>query len=445
MPRRSGPSVQARLVVVHPPVLVGEIPLDGGRLVLGRAALADGTVSRQHVALFWEGAGHVVVDLGSRNGTAVGGVALAPDAPRALEDNDVVAIGDVLCVYERGLLVSDGAAPDVSRDAVPGSSLAVRALRARLQEAGRDPAPALLLGETGVGKELAARELHRLSGRRGPFVAVNVAELTHELAESQLFGHERGAFTGADRAQPGLFRAADSGTLFLDEIGELPLALQPKLLRALQEREVRPVGQTRAIAVDVRVVGATHRDLVALVEAERFRRDLYARLAFWEIEVPPLRRRRADIVGWVARLHAAFGERRGGKRAPLELDAGAVERLLIAAWPENLRGLDRVVHRLAAHPHVSRELVEQALPKAVAATPRAEPGGKVAPAARAARETAPIVKRPAPKDAGELEAELERLGSVRAVAKHYGRDRRQVYRWLEAFGLRDPGEGDEGG
>jgi len=442
-PRRAGPSIVTRLVIVHPPALARVIALGTTPVVLGRATLADGTVSRQHAEIRWEGLGHVIVDLESRNGTAVDGVALAAQAPRPLEDNDVVALGDVIGVYERGMAMGDAAAPDVSREAVPGESMATGVLRARLQEAGPDPAPALLLGETGVGKEFAARELHRLSGRRGPFVAVNVAELTHDLAESQLFGHERGAFTGADRAQPGLFRAAEGGTLFLDEIGELPLPLQPKLLRALQEREVRPVGQTKAIKVDVRVIGATHRDLVAFVEAEKFRRDLYARLAFWEIDVPPLRRRRADIVGWVARLHAAFAARRGGRRPPLELDAGAVERLLVEPWPENLRGLDRAVHKLAAFEHVTRELVAQALPPVAPPQPAVGTRPPVASSARAARETTPVVKRPAPRDAAELQAELERLGSVRAVAKHYGRDRRQVYRWLETFGLRDPGA-DEG-
>src|SRR5262249_13842254 len=146
-------------------------------------------------------------------------------------------------------------------DALPGRSAAATALRAALAEAASDQAPVLLVGETGVGKERAAEELHRLSGRAGPLVRVNCAALAPQLVEDQLFGHVRGAFTGAGDDQPGLLRAADGGTLVLDEVGELPAELQPKLLRALEERQVAPLGSTRAVRVDVRVVAATNRDL----------------------------------------------------------------------------------------------------------------------------------------------------------------------------------------
>jgi DNA-binding NtrC family response regulator len=280
----------------------------------------------------------------------------------------------------------------------------------------------LLLGETGTGKEHAARVLHRLSGRPGAFVAVSCAELSGELMASQLFGHARGAFTGASEARPGLFRSAAGGTLLLDEIGELPAALQPKLLRVLQEGEVLPVGETRAVTVDVRVVAATHAPLEALIERGGFRRDLYARLAFWTIALPPLRARRADIIMWLQRLHAGFAARRALPPAPLPLSADAAEALLVAAWPENLRGLDRLAHHLGGR--------AEAAPIGVAELGALEPAA--APARRAA------VARPAPPTRAELAELMERLGSVRAVARHLGRDRRQIYRWLDAFGLREP-------
>ena len=448
--RDAGPVPEGRLLIVHPTALVARANVGDGALVLGRMSgsghltLDHATVSRQHARVARAGQGHVLEDLGSRNGTGLNGTLLAPHAPHALADNDVVMVGDVVLVYERG--VAPAPAHAVREDAIPGEALQTRLLRARIQQAASDPGPVLLLGATGVGKEFAARELHRLSARRGPLIAANVAELTGELVESQLFGHEKGAFTGADRAQPGLFRAADGGTLFLDEIGELPLELQPKLLRVLQEGEVRPVGATRAIKVDVRVLAATHRDLPAWVEAERFRRDLYARLAVWEIPVPSLSARRADIVGWFERLYRGFLERRGlaSSGAP-SVEAHAVERLLLDPWRENLRGLDRVVHRVA-HDLASGEVLSRAALEAHLPT-FAPPPKAGAPAPRAAASPASPVsfvppvpsgpKPPAPTSADELARALAEHGSVRALAKFYARDRRQIYRWLDQFGLKE--------
>ncbi|MEZ4269651.1 MAG: sigma 54-interacting transcriptional regulator [Myxococcota bacterium] len=436
---RVGPS--ARLVVVHPPELAQTIALAAAEVVLGRhpgagqAELGHGSVSRTHLAVSWDAQirQHVAADLESRNGSWVGGVALA-GARRALDDGDVLRLGGVVAVYERGPFEDDAPAPgSVLATALPGTAAAVQRLRKLVRQAGADPSPALVIGETGVGKELLARALHTLSGRQGPLVAVNVAEFSPELIASQLFGHERGAFTGADRAAPGLFRAAHHGTLFLDEIGELPLALQPKLLRALQEGEVRPVGATRSVKVDVRVVAATNRDLAADVESERFRRDLYARLALWELRVPPVRARRVDILAWLAIFVARWRESRptAGLRA-LSFDAEAVERLLLHAWPDNLRGLDRLVHRLAAD-HPAPAVLSLAAIAAHVPAPAAPAPATTAP-------PAPAPRLPAPTTPAELQAALDaHAGSVRALARHYGRDRRQIYRWLDTFGLR----GDE--
>ena len=430
--RKSVPRPQAALHVVSPESLAMRVGLTAEALVVGRGdgegiRLRHPTVSRRHLAITWDGrlGQHVGADLGSHNGSWVNGVRLG-EHREALQDGAVMRLGDVVMVYERSdvLVGDDGGVVDT--EAIPGASVAARRLRADVARAAPDPSPVLVVGETGTGKELISHELHRLAGRRGQRLAINCAELAPQLIESQLFGHERGAFTGATEARTGLFRAADGGTLFLDEIGELPLELQPKLLRVLQEGEIRAVGSTRSHTVDVRVVAATNRDLAALVESARFRRDLYARLALWEIQVPPLRRRRPDLMGWLRRLEARWRERRRSQTAALELDAEAVEAFLLHPFAENLRGVDRLVHQLAAHGEgvITRADLRAFLPDAPDAAPAAE---------------VPVPdKRPAPATREELEAVLAECdGSVRSAARWYGRDRRQVYRWMEAFGLRE--------
>jgi transcriptional regulator with GAF, ATPase, and Fis domain len=304
----------------------------------------------------------------------------------------------------------------------------------------------LLIGETGTGKEWISRELHRLSGRKGPLVAINCAALSPEIIDSQLFGHVKGAFTGATSDNAGMFRAAEGGTLFLDEIGEMPLQLQPKLLRALQEGDVQPVGSTKLVPVDVRVIAATNRRLAAAVDAGEFRRDLYARLALWEIPVPALRERRGDLIMWIERLHARWiDERPGQPPRPLEFSPDAVEKLLLFDWPNNLREVDRLVHGLASAPALPAMIAPEHLPPWV--QPRPAPP---APAPMSTDE-APAQqrgKRPVPTRE-EFVAVFDRLaGNVRAMAKHFERDRRQIYRWIESYGLSDrrqPGKSAENG
>jgi two-component system response regulator AtoC len=202
----------------------------------------------------------------------------------------------------------------------------------------------LITGESGVGKEVVARTIHELSGREAqPFIAVNCAAIPESLIESELFGHARGAFTGAEAPRPGLFREADSGTLFLDEIGELSAPLQVKLLRVLQEGEVRPVGEAKAIPVDVRIVAATARDLEADVAADRFRDDLYYRLNVLRICVPPLRERPEDIPVLADHLLGILSRRFGKAVPPLESDT--LERLRGHAWPGNVRELENALER----------------------------------------------------------------------------------------------------
>ncbi len=205
------------------------------------------------------------------------------------------------------------------------------------------PVSVLLLGESGTGKELVARALHAASPRAsGPFVAVNAAALSPTLLESELFGHERGAFTGAERPRSGRFEAASGGTLFLDEVGDLPPEVQVKLLRVLQERAVERVGSNRALPIDVRLVSATHRDLPIEVREGRFREDLYYRLAVVSVEIPPLRRRRADI----PLLVEHFVERLGRAGVPARrFSREAMDRLVRYDYPGNVRELENVVQR----------------------------------------------------------------------------------------------------
>ena len=238
---------------------------------------------------------------------------------------------------------------------VVGQSRVIHTLLYQVRAVADSDASVLLLGESGTGKELVARALHWSSSRRaGPFVAVNCAAVPESLLESELFGHEKGAFTGADRKHVGLFAAAHGGTLFLDEVGDLPLAMQAKLLRAIQEKAVRPVGGAELLQLDLRLVTATNRDLVALVPEGKFREDLYYRLAVIPIRLPALRERAEDIP-LLAEHFLRDAERRLGKQlAGYAADALAWMREY--RWPGNVRELENVVERaavLAAGPIVT--------------------------------------------------------------------------------------------
>ncbi len=207
----------------------------------------------------------------------------------------------------------------------------------------KSEAPVLILGESGVGKELLARYIHRESGRKGKFVSVNCAAIPENLFESELFGYVKGAFTGALSDKPGLFEEADGGTLFLDEIGELPLSLQAKLLRVLQEGEVRRLGSNRTKKVDVKLVAATNRDLKELVSQGKFREDLYYRLNVLTLKIPPLRERPEDITALTGYFLKKFSSKYGKK---VEMTPEALEILLSHSFPGNVRELENLIHRL---------------------------------------------------------------------------------------------------
>lgn len=242
--------------------------------------------------------------------------------------------------------------PDVGMNAAAkspliGQSRAMQMLRETIAKVARSQAPVFICGESGTGKELVARQIHELSGRAdGPFIPVNCGAIPAELIESELFGHRKGAFTGAHQAHEGLFRAAEGGSLFLDEVADLPLGLQVKLLRAIQERKVRPVGELTEVPIDVRIISASHQDLNAAVRDGRFRHDLFYRLNVIELRVPPLRARLEDLPELCAHILGKLAERE--HRRPPHLTADALHWLAQQSFEGNVRALENLLERAIA-------------------------------------------------------------------------------------------------
>jgi DNA-binding NtrC family response regulator len=333
---------QARQVVERP----------GPRIRVGSGtgneiALVDPTVSRHHLTLHVERGAVRVVDAGSRNGTVVDGVRVRDAYARP---DSVIVIGNTSLVLR--LLDDVVDLPLSTRErfgALLGRSVAMRQLFTVLERAAEADAPVLLEGETGTGKELAAEALHEESGRAdGPFVVFDCSAISANLLESELFGHVRGAFTGADRDRMGALEAADGGTLFLDEIGELPIELQPKLLRALERLEVRRVGANTSRQVDVRLIAATNRSLDDEVAVGRFRSDLFFRLAVLRVALPPLRERAGDIPLLVDHFVATSRARVRAGASPRTLAPAVVQDLASRTWPGNVRELRNAVARALA-------------------------------------------------------------------------------------------------
>jgi two-component system, NtrC family, response regulator HydG len=301
---------------------------DGNDLVL-----ADHFVSGKHLRVERHGNAFRVTDLRSTNGTFVG-------AMRLLEAE--VPLGTTLRLGEIELTLENATKVAPSFEGMIGTAPAVRQLAELIDRVAPSNAAVAIFGESGTGKELVARAVHARSARADKiFIPVNCAAISKELIESELVGHEKGAFTGAINGRKGAFEEADGGTLFLDEIGELPMDLQAKLLRALESGEIKRVGASRPIHVDVRVVTATNRDLFSAAREGRFREDLYYRLCVIPLHLPPLRRRTQDVVALAEHFLRAFTPR--GQN--VALTPGAVERLKTHAWPGNIRELRNVVHR----------------------------------------------------------------------------------------------------
>lgn len=239
---------------------------------------------------------------------------------------------------------SDAGRPDMDRRLI-GEAPVMCSLKEKVDKLARGQAPVFISGESGTGKEVIARLIHERGPRgEGPFVPVNCGAIPAELMESEFFGHKKGSFTGASQDKPGLFQAADGGTLFLDEVADLPLSMQVKLLRAIQEKRVRPLGAHQEIPIDVRILSATHRPLQRLVDEGRFREDLYYRINVIELQVPPLRERPQDIPLLVTTLLERLGEQYGQRFA---LDAAALETLGHYAFPGNVRELENILERAA--------------------------------------------------------------------------------------------------
>ena len=315
-----------------------------GRLTLGRDAAADlridhPSVSRSHAALHL-GPTVAIEDLGGVNGTHVAGARLERGVVTPLRFGEIFHLGTVAIVVQQAAAAEEPARP--GDELVAGA--AMREVHATLTRVAAGDISVLLLGETGVGKERSAELVHQASPRRDrPLVKLNCGALTESLLESELFGHEKGAFSGATAAKPGLLETADGGTVFLDEVGELPAATQVKLLRVLEERAVRPVGGLRARPIDVRFVSATNRDLEAEAERGAYRADLYYRLAGVTVSIPPLRER-PDELEPLARTIAAAACRRAG-RPTLALADETLAILRAHPWPGNVRELRNVIER----------------------------------------------------------------------------------------------------
>jgi two-component system response regulator AtoC len=318
--------------------------LSGTSLVIGRGNTCDvqlphASVSRTHARLSFGDQGIFLEDLGSANGARVDGVRVEGQAP--------VSIGAIMEIGAVRLLVR-------SRETASPSPMAE--VRRLVERVSASPVSLIILGETGVGKEVLAEEIHARSGRGGPLVKINCAGLAASLLESELFGHERGAFTGAVQPKAGLIESANGGTLLLDELGEMPDSTQPKLLRVLESREVRRVGALRPNPIDVRFISATHRDPRTLAAMGKFREDLVFRLNGLTIRIPPLRERREEIPKLAdGFLHAAC--QRAARATPV-LSEGARVLLESYRWPGNVRELRSVMDRVALLCEGERVLVE---------------------------------------------------------------------------------------
>ena len=413
-----GPATHGAAVVrwVYPSPLT--TPLIHG-VVFGRDSgssvpLPGNEASRRHAAVYRSGPVPVLRDLESRNGTWVNGQRIVE---RPLGPGDVVRIGEwVGTVLELPEPATEATFEALSTKWFGGPTLA-RAVDPARRVAPTD-LPIIAEGETGTGKEGLARAVHAWSGRGGAFVAVNCAAIPAALAEGELFGYRKGAFTGADKANPGFFRSAHGGTLFLDEILELPVAIQTKLLRVLEQREVQPLGEPRAVPIDVRIVCATQEPLTQAVRDRRFRADLLARLDGLTVVLPPLRGRREDIAPLFVQM---FRDQTGGLVPAV--DVKFVEALLLYDWPLNVRELTLLVRRLlAVHGHGvvwNRSMLPQRIQVG------SQPPHKPVPQARA----------PSTDDASFdqlLDALREHSGNVSRAAVALGISRARAYRLLEA-------------
>jgi transcriptional regulator with GAF, ATPase, and Fis domain len=322
-------------------VEIGKPRVTGGRSMINDLVLADKAISGSHFEILAGDDGYRLRDLDSTNGVYVGDVRVRDVY---LKPNMSFRIGHWdLRFTPTQEIVEIALSKRDSFEHVVGSSVKMREIFATLEKVAPSDLTALIMGETGTGKEMVARAIHTASPRKQkPFVVLDCGAIPRELIESTLFGHEKGSFTGAVSQHQGCFEQANGGTIFLDEIGELPIDMQPKLLRVLENREVKRVGGDRTIKVDVRVVAATNRDLRQMVNAGTFREDLYFRLSVIAVELPPLRERKDDI----EKLSGLFLKEIGARRnMPMSFSPDAMAGLQSHNWPGNVRELRNVIER----------------------------------------------------------------------------------------------------
>ncbi len=456
LPARGAPPPLRRrtlLVMTEDAVVPHPLPARGA-VTLGRGRDADlrvdqPSLSRRHLRIDLDDQRLTVTDLDSANGTTLRGVRLPAGVAVEVAANEPLGAGDVTLVIQE--LRAVASAPGAPAAAAPSGRLtgprvdpiildaAMQRLHGVATRVARGTIAVLLVGETGTGKEVLAELVHRASPRAaGPLVRINCAALSESLVESELFGHERGAFTGAQRDRPGLLEAADGGTAFLDEIGEVPLPVQAKLLRVLEEGQLMRVGASAPRAIDVRFVAATNRDLEAEIDAGRFRRDLYFRLSGAVLAIPPLRERRAELEP-LAQRFAAEAARGVGRPAP-RLSAAALDALHRHAWPGNVREL--------------RNVIERAVLLADGATLEVEHLALDAPAAAASAPEGAAARAPGPAPGAPLAEQLAALehqrildaleqsgGNQTRAAELLGMPRRTLIKRLEQYGVRRPRKG----
>ncbi|HEX6276860.1 MAG TPA: sigma 54-interacting transcriptional regulator [Polyangiaceae bacterium] len=418
-------SQRGRQVQLHERMRVGKAPDND-------LVLEDDTVSRHHCELERREHGVLVRDLGSTNHTRVGRTAIQE---AVVEAGATIKVGGV----ELGVRVEPRRAMLLPSESTHfgeaiGQSIALRTIFGVLERIAPTDAAVLLLGETGTGKDVLARSIHQQSPRRAaPFVVVDCGAVSYSLIESELFGHERGAFTGAVATRQGAFELAAKGTIFLDEVGELPLDVQPKLLRVLESGEFRRVGGNKTITAEARIVAATKRDLKAEVERGKFREDLYFRLAVVPVNVPPLRSRREDIPALVERF-LDIARKRDPVAAAVTLSPGTLAALAAHDWPGNVRELRNVLDRAIyiATAGGERELKLLDLPVSAAVASQG-------PAAFDPKKSYREVR-------DEFEADFERryvgwlldrhAGNISAAAREAKMDRKHLYDLARRHGLR---------
>lgn len=423
---------------------LGHEPLAAAEGKAGLARLAEGGIDAVLLDLRMPGEGGIAVLGEIMAQTAPPPVAVITAAPSSATTIEAMRLGAfdyitkpvgreaLAALLARMLAPSAPPLPGAAAEGeIIGPSAAMREVEKLIGRLADRDVTVLITGETGTGKEVVARAIHRFGRRRaGPFVAVNCAAIPPDLLESELFGHERGAFTGAHAARAGAFRDAEGGTIFLDEIGDMGLALQAKLLRVLETREVTPVGG-RGVRIDVRIICATHRDLAAEVAAGRFREDLYFRLNVVPVHLPPLRERLADILPLAEHFLAPFGKR---------LDAQAAARLLAHSWPGNVRELRNAMERVAA--------LDPA-PVITAASLAFLDEGVQAGRREGGLSLEGLLAMPLAEAVAALEREMIRRalaasqGNRAEAARRLGIHRPLLYEKLRRYGLREEAEGSE--